>query len=107
MKNIKEELEEGSVSIYSLKEYLSQIQINISNLENFLELLSDKKRIAKDDYELYNSLLEVIIEEKDAELKTQSDVDTLQNSQKIKTIELKIFNLQEQIELLEIYSRIS
>lgn len=72
-----------------------------------IKMLSDKKRIAKDDYELYNSLLEVIIEEKNAELKTQSDVDTLQNSQKIKTIELKIFNLQEQIELLEIYSRIS
>lgn len=72
-----------------------------------IKMLDSKKKIAKDDYELYNSLLEIIIEEKNAELKTQSDVDTLQNSQKIKSIELEIYKLEEQIELLEIYSRIS
>ena len=72
-----------------------------------IKMINQKKQIAKDDFELYNSLLDIIIEEKDAELKTQSDVDTLQNSQKIKSIELKIYNLEEQIELLEIYSRIS
>ena len=70
-------------------------------------MLNQKKKIAKDDYELYNSLLKIIIEEKNAELKTQSDVNTLQNSQKIKSIELNIFKLEEQIELLEIYSKIS
>ncbi|WP_072680441.1 TolC family protein [Arcobacter sp. LA11] len=72
-----------------------------------IKMLNQKKKIAKDDYELYNSLLEIIVEEKNAELKTQSDVDTLQNSQKIKSIELNIFKLEEQIELLEIYSKIS
>lgn len=71
-----------------------------------IKMLNQKKKIAKDDYELYNSLLDIIIEEKNAELKTQTDVDTLQNSQKIKSIELKIYKLEEQIELLEIYSRI-
>lgn len=72
-----------------------------------IKMLNQKKKIAKDDYELYNSLLDIIIEEKNAELKTKSDVDTLQNSQKIKSIELKIYKLEEQIEFLEIYSRIS
>ena len=72
-----------------------------------IKMLNNKKKIAKDDYNLYNSLLEIITEEKEAELKTQSDVDTLLNSQKIKSIELKIYDLEEQIELLEIYSKIS
>ncbi|PLY07989.1 MAG: TolC family protein [Arcobacter sp.] len=72
-----------------------------------VEMINKKKKIAKDDYELYNSLLTIITEEKEAELKTQSDIDTLLNSQKIKSIELKIFDLEEQIELLDLYSKIS
>lgn len=72
-----------------------------------IKMINNKKQIAKDDYELYNSLLTIIIEEKEAELKTQSDIDTLLNSQKIKSIELKIYTLEEQIELLDIYSKIS
>ena len=72
-----------------------------------LKMLDNKKEIAKNDYELYDSLLEVIIEEKNAEVKTQNDVDVLANSQKIKSIELKIYELEKQIELLELYARIS
>jgi outer membrane protein TolC len=72
-----------------------------------IKMLDAKKQIAKDDFELYNSLLVIIIEEKNAELKTQSDVDTLLNSQKIKSIDLKIYELEEQIELLDLYAKIS
>ncbi|XPV69059.1 MAG: TolC family protein [Halarcobacter sp.] len=71
-----------------------------------INMINEKKQIAKDDYKLYDSLLKIINEEKEAELKTQSDVDTLYNSQKIKAIELKIYKLQEQIELFDIYSKI-
>lgn len=71
-----------------------------------LNMLKEKKEIASDDYKLYDSLLKIIIEEKNAELKTQSDVDTLANSQKIKSIELDIYKLEEQIVLLELYSKI-
>lgn len=72
-----------------------------------IRTLNEKKIIAENDYKLYDSLLEVIQQEKEAELKTQSDVDILANSQKIKSIELKIFELEKQIELLKIYSKIS
>ncbi len=72
-----------------------------------IKMLNAKKQIAKDDFELYNSLLVIIIEEKNAALKTQSDVDTLLNSQKIKSIDLKIYELKEQIELLDLYAKIS
>ena len=64
-------------------------------------MLERKKKIAKEDFELYESLLKIIIEEKNAQLKTQSDVDTLANSQKIKSIEVKIYELEKQVELLE------
>ncbi len=72
-----------------------------------IKMINSKISIAKDDYELYNSLLDVIMEEKEAELKTQSDVDTLLNSKKIRELELKILNIEKQIELLDIYSKIS
>ncbi len=72
-----------------------------------IKMLINKKKIANDDYLLYNSLIEIIMEEKEAEIKTQSDVDTLLNSQRIKSIELKIYDLEEQIELLDLYSKIS
>lgn len=96
-------------------EYL-KAKLNLNNIileeQNFfktklskVDMLENKKQIAKEDYELYDSLLKIIIEEKNAQLKTQSDVDTLANSQKIKALEVKIYELQKQIELLEIYSK--
>jgi hypothetical protein len=72
-----------------------------------IKMINSKITIAKNDYELYNSLLDIIVEEKEAELKTQSDVDTLLNSKKIKALELKILDIEKQIELLDIYSKIS
>lgn len=72
-----------------------------------INMIESKMSIAKSDYELYNSLLSIIIEEKNAQLKTQSDVDTLSNSKKMKELDLKIYKIDYQIELLEIYSKIS
>ncbi len=97
--------------------YLSS-KLNLKNQEleekNFyrtklskIKMYDNKKEIAKSDYELYSSLLEVIIEERDAQLKTQSDVDILKNSQEIRLIELNILKLQKQIELLELYAKMS
>ena len=71
-----------------------------------IKMIDKKSILAKEDYELYDSLLSVIIEEKNAQIKTQSDVDTLQNSQKIKALDIKIFEYEKQILLLELYSKI-
>ncbi len=70
-------------------------------------MLEEKTVIAKSDYKLYNSLLATISEEQGAGLKTQSDVDTLKNSQKIKALEIKILNYDKQIELLDLYAYIN
>ena len=63
-------------------------------------------RKSGDDLEVYDSILKIINEEKDAQIKTQSDLDTLQNSQKIKSINLKIYEIDKQIELLEMYAKL-
>ncbi|MCP4969372.1 MAG: TolC family protein [Arcobacter sp.] len=72
-----------------------------------IKMLNKKKQIVKEDYETYDALIKIIEEEKKAELKTQSDIDTLLNTQQIKFIEHKIYSLEEQIELFEIYSKIN
>ena len=71
-----------------------------------VKMLEKKMEIAKSDYELYDSLLQIIIEEKNAGLKTQSDVDTLMNSKRIKEFDLSIHKLDKQIELLKLYAQI-
>ncbi len=91
-------------------------KLNIKNIkkeeENFfkssmqkLAMLDEKIAITNDDIKTYNSILEIMIEEKKAELKTQSDVETLQNSAKIKNIDKEIFKIEKQVQLLEIYER--
>ena len=92
------------------KENLSIVELKEKNLyKNKLakiKMLQKKTILAKEDYELYASLLKIIIEEKDAQIKTQSDVDTLVNSQAIKALDIKIFYYEEQIELLDLYAKI-
>ena len=69
-------------------------------------MLDERLQITKDDLEVYDSILKIINEEKEAQIKTQSDVDTLQNSQKIKSLDLKIYEIEKQIELLEMYAKL-
>ncbi|RXJ87745.1 TolC family protein [Arcobacter sp. CECT 8985] len=71
-----------------------------------IDTIEEKIKITKDDYKLYDSLLRTITEEKNAGLKTKSDVDTLLNSSKVKKVELKIFNIDKQLELLELYAKL-
>lgn len=71
-----------------------------------INMLEERITITKEDLGLYNSILTIIKEEKEAELKTQSDIDTLQNSQKIKSLDLKLFEIDRQMELLELYAKL-
>lgn len=76
------------------------------NQINTLNLIEEKIKINKEDLKIYDSILTDIKEEKEAELKTQSDLDTLQNSQKIKELDLKVLYLEKQNSLLELYSKL-
>ncbi len=71
-----------------------------------ISMLDERLQITKEDLEVYDSILKIINEEKQAQIKTQSDVDTLQNSQKIKSLDLKIYEIDRQLELLELYAKL-
>ena len=71
-----------------------------------IAMLEERLQITKDDLEVYDSILKTINEEKIAQIKTQSDLDTLQNSQKIKSLDLKIYEIDKQLELLEMYVKL-
>ena len=71
-----------------------------------ISMLDERVQITREDLEVYDSILKIINEEKQAQIKTQSDLDTLQNSQKIKSLDLKIYEIDRQIELLELYAKL-
>ena len=69
-------------------------------------MIDERLQITKDDLDVYDSILKIINEEKDAQIKTQSDLDTLQNSQKIKSLDIKVYEIDKQLELLEMYVKL-
>jgi outer membrane protein TolC len=71
-----------------------------------LSMLDERLQITKDDLEVYDSILKTINEEKIAQIKTQSDLDTLQNSQKIKSLDLKVYEIDKQLEFLDMYVKL-
>lgn len=106
---VKNDIQSNKIAYLISKSNLETTKLEQTNFYKSqmakIKMLDEKIQIAQEDYELYNSLLEIIIQEKNAELKTQSDVDTLANSQKVKSIESDIFKLDRQIELLELYAK--
>jgi outer membrane protein TolC len=71
-----------------------------------IKSLDAKITIAKEDVELYDSLLTQLQEQLSVGMKTISDVETMENSKEIKKLEVQSLNIDKQIELLEIYSRV-
>lgn len=92
----------------------SKIELNntIKAEQNFLkskmakiDMLDKKLQIAKNDVKLYDKLLTEVIELTSVGMKTTSDVETFENSKKIKALDIKIHKLDKQIELLEVYAK--
>lgn len=72
-----------------------------------LTMLDKKIHLAVSDEELYSSLVDDISSLFEAGLKTQIDVETLKNSQYIKKLDKKVYSLQKQIILLNLYSKVN
>tara|TARA_B110000046_G_C13005998_1_gene404464 strand:+ start:1247 stop:2443 length:1197 start_codon:yes stop_codon:yes gene_type:complete len=70
-----------------------------------IESLNKKIIIAKSDIKLYDSLVAQIQEQLNVGMKTKSDLEIIQNSQNIKSLDIESINIDKQIELLEIYYR--
>lgn len=69
-------------------------------------MLEERIKITNEDIEVYDSILSIIKEEKEAELKTQSDLDTLQNSARIKRFDKEIYQIDKQLTLLDMYVKL-
>ena len=81
----------------------------LSKYNNAIEKIESIKKkilIANDDIKLYDSLLTQIQEQLNVGMKTKLDVETMENSKRIKELDIKNLQIEKQIELLEIYSRI-
>jgi len=89
-----------------LQEKEEEEKVLFNNVNAKLDSLDKKIEIAKSDIQLYDSLVTQIKEQLDVGMKTKSDLETIQNSRNIKTLEIKSLKVDKQIELLEIYSRI-
>ena len=84
------------------KEEISLYKNSISKISS----LNKKIDIAKSNVELYDSLLVQLEEQLSVGMKTISDVQTMENSKRIKALDVKSLHIDIQIELLDIYSRI-
>ena len=93
-----------------------QAKISLNNIvkseKNFLKnklakikMLDKKLKIATNDVKLYDSLLSEVKELQSVGMRTSSDVQTFENSKKIKAIDIKIHGLDKQVELLELYAK--
>lgn len=90
-------------------EYNNQVKIEqnyIRSKFSKIQMLDKKLQIAKNDLVLYDKLLTQVVELTSVGMKTKSDIETFQNSKKIKSIDIKIHNLEKQIELLDVYAKL-
>lgn len=79
--------------------------LKTSNLK--LETIDKKVSLTKENILAYNELLEQTKELSSIGMKTDDDVKVLQNSKDYEKLNLKIFTIDKQLELLEIYARVS
>ncbi len=71
-----------------------------------LEMIEQKVSLTKENIIAYIELLEQTKELADAGMKTSDDVKVLENSKNTEKLNLKIYDIDTQIELLDIYGRI-
>lgn len=91
-----------------------ELEIFIIEQNNFLatqnlklEMLESKISLTSQNISAYSKLLNQTKELEDAGMKTSLDVEVLQNSKDAEKLNLEVFAIDKQIELLEIYSRVS
>jgi outer membrane protein TolC len=99
--------------IDSLKTKLSMAQTK-KELDNFyknslhkININNKKRDLVIDDYKLYLSLVIEATEQRKAGLKTQMDIDTLENSKRIKEIEKRVLEIENQLILIELLAKVS
>ena len=96
-----------------LKSKLQYQDTKRSEKENYdlvvqkIKLLQKKIVLAKDDLKLYDSLLSSTKDSYKAGEKTIYDIDTLKNSKETMSLDAKIFNIDIQLSLLDLYAKMN
>ncbi len=105
-----------SIEIKRLEYLKSKLQLQDTKRaesENFdlaiskIKLLEKKVALAKEDLRLYDSLLASTKDSYKAGEKTIYDVDTLENSKKTMALDVKIFQTDIQLSLLDLYAKMN
>jgi outer membrane protein TolC len=76
-------------------------------LQNSIDILTQRVKIAEDDLTLYDSLVKRAKDGLMAGEKTEDDVKTLKNSKKIASLDAKIYDIQRGLEILKLYEKMS
>ncbi|MCF6202036.1 MAG: TolC family protein, partial [Hydrogenimonas sp.] len=88
---------------------LSQKRIEAENryksVLDRLKVVDRRVQLAKEDRELYVSLVESTKEKVDAGEMTVFDLKTMENSKEIRDIDLKIYDIERQLLLLDLYEK--
>jgi outer membrane protein TolC len=93
-------------SLLALKQKQREISQEYTNYIDKIALIDEKIKLSDEDYELYDSLLNETSEKYSVGLVTKHDVDTLKNSKEIKKLDKKVYNLDKELLLVEMYSKI-
>jgi outer membrane protein TolC len=90
----------SSVMIEDKKRELTSLYEQVSqNLKN----IDFKVKLAKENYDIYKKLLDDTTKLYNAGYKTKADVDLLQNSADMAKLDIKIYDIDKQLELLNLY----
>ena len=91
-----------------------QEEVIIRTEQNFLhtkmakiKMIDKKLELTKDNIKSYKELLVQVKELENAGLKTKDDVLVFENSKNAEILDVKIFKIDKQIELLELYARVT
>ena len=90
----------SSIMIEDKKRELTSLYEQVSqNLKN----IDFKVKLAKENYDIYKKLLDDTTKLYNAGYKTKADVDLLQNSADMAKLDIKIYDIDKQLELLNLY----
>ena len=90
------------------EEITKKKEINFLNTEiSKVEMINQKIQLTKLNIKTYDKLLDEVKELESAGIKTKDDVLVLENSKSAEELTIEIYKIEKQIELLDIYSRVT
>jgi len=109
--NSFKEIESAKIDYLKAKNILEDKRRQKSNLywqiQKSLQIINKKIELTKEDIKLYSALLKDTEDRYKAGEKTLYDLETIKNSLEQKRLDLKIFKIDRQLLLLDLYKEVS